>query len=150
MQYSSDLPGIEQRAIDVLIEMAMSPATNRDEEIAQFLRLAHMLTGKDYEPLDEVAAARVRNLELDRAVDMSKTDNHSRAIISSQDRTERLGSVTVPTLVIHGSVDPMFPLPHGEATAKAVPGATLVVVEGMGHTPPRTKDFARMLLEHTG
>jgi pimeloyl-ACP methyl ester carboxylesterase len=149
MQYSSGLPTIEQRAMDVLIEMSMAQPTSRQEELENFLKLARMLTGSGYEPLDEEAALRVRNLELDRAADMSKSDNHSRAITASQDRVQRLGAVAVPTLVIHGTEDPMFPLPHGEATAKAVPGAKLVVVGGMGHTPPRTKDFAVMLLEHT-
>ncbi len=47
--------------------------------------------------------------------------------------------LAVPTLVVHGTEDPMFPLPHGEALAAAVPGARLLVVDGMGHqVPPRS------------
>jgi pimeloyl-ACP methyl ester carboxylesterase len=60
--------------------------------------------------------------------------------------------VTVPTLVIHGSQDPLFPLPHGEALAAAIPGATLLVVPGMGHeVPPRqTWDLvAPAIIRHT-
>jgi pimeloyl-ACP methyl ester carboxylesterase len=48
----------------------------------------------------------------------------------------RLAALTVPTLVVHGTDDPLFPLPHGEALAAAVPGARLVVVEGLGHELP--------------
>jgi pimeloyl-ACP methyl ester carboxylesterase len=60
--------------------------------------------------------------------------------------------ITAPTLVVHGSDDPLFPLPHGEALAAAVPGASLLVVPGMGHEvpPPTTWDLVvPALLTHT-
>ena len=46
-------------------------------------------------------------------------------------------SIACPTLVMHGTEDPFFPLAHGEATAAQIPGATLWRVEGMGHTMHR-------------
>jgi pimeloyl-ACP methyl ester carboxylesterase len=50
----------------------------------------------------------------------------------------RLGTLTMPTLVMHGTADPLFPYPHGEALAREIPGARLVPLEGMGHQmPPR-------------
>ena len=49
---------------------------------------------------------------------------------SSPSHTERLKGLRVPTLVIHGDEDPILPLAHGEATAEAVPDATLVVLRG--------------------
>jgi pimeloyl-ACP methyl ester carboxylesterase len=55
------------------------------------------------------------------------------AILASGDRTESLASVTAPTLVIHGADDPLVPLAHGHATARAIPGAKLLVVEDLGH-----------------
>lgn len=61
--------------------------------------------------------------------------------------------ITAPTLVIHGSEDPLFPLPHGEALAEAIPGATLLVLPGVGHEvpPPLTWDVVvPALLRHTG
>jgi pimeloyl-ACP methyl ester carboxylesterase len=58
------------------------------------------------------------------------------AILASPDRTEALGRVTVPTLVIHGDVDPLVTPSGGEATAAAVPGARLVVLPGVGHDIP--------------
>jgi pimeloyl-ACP methyl ester carboxylesterase len=46
--------------------------------------------------------------------------------------------IDLPTLVVHGSHDPLFPLPHGRALAGRIPGARLLVVQGMGHqVPPR-------------
>jgi pimeloyl-ACP methyl ester carboxylesterase len=58
------------------------------------------------------------------------------AVVSDGDRTERLSRVSCPTLVIHGRVDPLVPLAGGEATAEAVPGAELVVLDEMGHDLP--------------
>jgi pimeloyl-ACP methyl ester carboxylesterase len=58
------------------------------------------------------------------------------AIYASPDRTAALGSVAVPTVVIHGEDDPLVNVSGGEATAKAIPGADLLVIPGMGHDQP--------------
>ncbi|MEH3037480.1 MAG: alpha/beta fold hydrolase [Sphingomonas adhaesiva] len=58
------------------------------------------------------------------------------AIIADGDRTERLRRITAPTLVIHGSDDPLVPVAGGRETARAIPGARLLEIEGMGHTLP--------------
>ena len=59
------------------------------------------------------------------------------AIMVDGDRTELLGKLTCPTLVIHGRVDPLVGLSAGEATAAAVPGAELIVLDEMGHDLPQ-------------
>jgi pimeloyl-ACP methyl ester carboxylesterase len=61
------------------------------------------------------------------------------AVIAQENRKEALASVTVPTLVIHGTADPLFPAEHGKDTADAIPGAQLLLIEGMGHDLPHTK-----------
>jgi pimeloyl-ACP methyl ester carboxylesterase len=58
------------------------------------------------------------------------------AIIADGDRTDRLRRITAPTLVIHGSDDPLVPVAGGRATAQAIPGARLLEIDGMGHTLP--------------
>lgn len=58
---------------------------------------------------------------------------------ASGDRTEALGRLTMPTLVIHGALDPLIPLAAGEATAAAMPGARLLVFDDMGHNLPRPR-----------
>jgi len=63
-----------------------------------------------------------------------------------------LADIMVPTLVVHGADDPLFPLPHGEALASAIPGATLLVLPAVGHEAPpaRTWDVVvPALLRHT-
>jgi len=59
------------------------------------------------------------------------------AILASGDRTEALHAVRVPTLVIHGTEDPLVDVSGGRATAAAIPGARLELIEGMGHDLPR-------------
>ena len=56
-----------------------------------------------------------------------------------------------PTLVIHGTADPMFPLEHGEALAEEIPGATLLPLEGAGHGVDRAdwETIVPAILEHT-
>ena len=61
------------------------------------------------------------------------------AILSSPDRTAGLRELRVPTLVIHGTVDPLVNYSGGVATANAVPGARLLMFNDMGHDLPRTR-----------
>lgn len=68
------------------------------------------------------------------AADEAGTARQLNAIIVQEPRAEALGSLRMPVCVIHGRDDPLVLLPHGEATARAVPGSTFVVIDGMGHT----------------
>jgi pimeloyl-ACP methyl ester carboxylesterase len=69
------------------------------------------------------------------------------AVISSGDRTPRLRELRVPALVIHGTADTLVDVSGGRATAAAIPGAEVVLVEGMGHDLPRElwADFAERI-----
>jgi pimeloyl-ACP methyl ester carboxylesterase len=59
------------------------------------------------------------------------------AIIASGSRREALRKLRVPTLVIHGTADPLVPFPGGVDTADTIPGAQRLFIEGMGHDLPR-------------
>ncbi len=59
------------------------------------------------------------------------------AITASGDRTEALHNLRLPATVIHGAEDPLINPSGGRATAKAIPGARLRIIEGMGHDLPR-------------
>ena len=61
------------------------------------------------------------------------------AILGSGNRTEKIKSIQVPTLVIHGREDPLLPLAAAREVARSIPGATLHIVEGMGHDLPDEK-----------
>jgi pimeloyl-ACP methyl ester carboxylesterase len=64
----------------------------------------------------------------------------------------RLPDIAAPTLVVHGTEDPLFPLPHGEALAREIPDARLLVLQGLGHEhpPPELWDqLVGAVLQHT-
>ena len=84
-------------------------------------------------------AERVRDMvgrSYDRGHDPAGPGRQLGAILASGDRTAEVRSIKAPTLVIHGSKDPMVSRSGGEATARAIPGARLMIVQGMGHDLP--------------
>jgi pimeloyl-ACP methyl ester carboxylesterase len=97
--------------------------------------------------------ARVRELvarDAERAHDIRSIQNHE-LLGDGGERRRRLAEIAAPTLVIHGSADPLFPLDHGLALAEEIPGARLLTLEGAGHGLDRTDwpEVARAILEHT-
>ena len=83
--------------------------------------------------------ARVREIvarSYDRGHDPAGAGRQLGAILASGDRTEQLHSITAPTLVIHGSKDRMVARSGGVATARAIPRARMVTIQGMGHDLP--------------
>jgi pimeloyl-ACP methyl ester carboxylesterase len=145
----SELPGPDQKVRDALAELA-EPATDDEQRIDRAVKLWRTLSGT----LDEFDEQQVRDQEkriLARARDIDAAINHQFAMASSPDRTEALAEITAPTLVIHGTADPLLPFAHGEATAKAIPGARLVSVKGMGHELPASAVpiVAAAIVDHT-
>jgi pimeloyl-ACP methyl ester carboxylesterase len=94
-------------------------------------------TGSPALGIDEAWVAEVTGRAFDRAFDPAGTLRQFAAIVGSPDRRPGLAAVAVPTLVVHGTIDPLVTPPGGEATATAVPGATLLLIDEMGHDLPR-------------
>jgi len=89
-------------------------------------------------PLDEAGLRERAAMSWDRHIHDSKgIIRQLTAILASGDRTERLAGIELPVTVIHGEDDTLIAASGGRATAKAIPGAELEVVEGMGHDLPR-------------
>jgi pimeloyl-ACP methyl ester carboxylesterase len=88
-------------------------------------------------PQDTEGVRKIAALSFDRELDRTGAGRQLAAIIASGDRTAELGGITAPTLVIHGTVDPLVSPSGGRATARAIPGAELTMIEGMGHDLPR-------------
>ena len=74
--------------------------------------------------------------EYARAFNPTGSARQMGAIRGDGDRTERLGKLKIPTVVLHGADDPLVQLAGGEATARAIPGSELRVIPGMGHDMP--------------
>lgn len=64
------------------------------------------------------------------------TSGHGHAVVEAEPRWSRLASVRVPTLVVHGTADPVHPPDHGLRLASVIPGAGLELIEGLGHELP--------------
>jgi pimeloyl-ACP methyl ester carboxylesterase len=106
-------------------------------------------------PVDEPRVRAIAATVQARSHDPAAAGNHWLVVgRDDEDEGEQLDvrRIAVPTLVMHGSADPLFPLPHGRALADAVPGATWLELQGMGHEvpPPATWDLVvPALLQHT-
>jgi pimeloyl-ACP methyl ester carboxylesterase len=101
-------------------------------------------------PFDEAEVRDLVRREVERARDFATTQNHD-ALPGDDRHRGPLSSVAAPTLVIHGTADPMFPIEHGAALAAEIPGATLMPLEGAGHGVDRAdwESIVRAILEHT-
>jgi pimeloyl-ACP methyl ester carboxylesterase len=87
-------------------------------------------------PRDEDRVREIAGLSYDRGHDPAASGRQLGAIIASGDRTAQLRGITAATLVIHGSRDPMVNRSGGVATARAIPGARMLTIKGMGHDLP--------------
>lgn len=108
--------------------------TDRDAVIAYYIAGEHDFAGDI--PVDEEWVRGVVGRAWDRSPSMASAQNHWQ--LGGGAIRDRLGEISAPTLVLHGTADPLFPFAHGEALAREIPGARLVPLTGMGHQmPPR-------------
>jgi pimeloyl-ACP methyl ester carboxylesterase len=149
--HTGGLPPPEPRAVQVYLEVASRRPTNRQEAIEVHMKILRALAGRGV-PFDEQGYRRRVERIFERARDISAAENHGLVPSPTREQAEALRHLRVPTLIIHGTDDPMFPPAHGIATAEAIPGAKLLMLEGLGHDLPRALhgEFARAILEHTG
>ncbi len=122
-----------QEAIGALLS---PPATSRQEAVERAVSIFRVIGSPGFE-LDEADLRERAGLAYDRADDPLGVARQMLAIIASGDRTARLRSVHVPTLVLHGADDPLVDVSGGRATADAIPDAELIIFDGMGHDLPR-------------
>ena len=105
--------------------------SDRGSVIDYLVGHAQMLAGGE-RPFDEAAARELVRRDVERARDIAASENHA-VLPEGEAPHAPLSSIAVPTLVIHGTADPMFPLEHGQALAEEIPGARLLTLDGAGH-----------------
>jgi pimeloyl-ACP methyl ester carboxylesterase len=88
-------------------------------------------------PFEEENVRRFMEKSYDRSYCPQGMARQNAAIIAGGDRRPKLASVKAPALVIHGADDPLIPVAGGKDTAMSIPGAKLIIVDGMGHDMPQ-------------
>jgi pimeloyl-ACP methyl ester carboxylesterase len=111
------------------------PAHTREEVMARAVR-SFAVTGSPAFPTDPAVVAARAGLAYDRGHDGPAIVRQAVASVASGNRTARLRTVAVPALIVHGLADTVCDPSGGRATAAAIPGAELLLVEGMGHDLP--------------
>jgi pimeloyl-ACP methyl ester carboxylesterase len=122
-----------RRAASMLLS---APPRNRTDYVEMLVRTFRLIGSPGY-PFDEARMRERAERTYDRGVHRSGTVRQLAAIMADRDRTPRLRTVRIPALVVHGAQDPLVHVSGGRATARAIPGADLDVVPGMGHDLPR-------------
>jgi pimeloyl-ACP methyl ester carboxylesterase len=112
------------------------PPAERDTYVEQSVRGFRQIASPGFE-WDEEEHRQMAAMAFDRMLEPAASTRQLAAILASGDRTPLLRRITTPTLVIHGTADRLVRPSGGRATAKAIPGARLMMIEGMGHDLPR-------------
>jgi pimeloyl-ACP methyl ester carboxylesterase len=121
------------RTYGVLLKRAPQ---DREGYIAHQLQVIGKIGSPGF-PRDEADLRHHAAIAFERGHDPAGSGRQLAAIIASGDRTADLARIRVPTLVIHGTADRLVAPSGGRATAKAIPGARLLMIPGMGHDLPR-------------
>jgi pimeloyl-ACP methyl ester carboxylesterase len=111
------------------------PARGRDEMIETMVRVFKVIGSPGY-PMDEPRFRALAGAAWDRGYNPAGAARQLHAITASGDRTRRLGAIAAPTVVVHGDRDPLVRPANGRLIARRIPGAGLVLIEGMGHDLP--------------
>jgi len=127
-----ELPPAKPEAMQAL----MSPAgTTLEEVLERSVHVARTISGPGYQDPEADIRARAQ-ADFERSFYPVGTARQMAAIIATGNRKPGLGSITIPTLVIHGKDDPLVPLAGGVDTHEAIAGSRLRVFDGMGHDLP--------------
>ena len=112
------------------------PPRGRDAAVERAVKTFKVIGSPGY-PFDEERIRQVAGRSYDRGHSTAGVLRQLHAITASGDRTQALRELSVPTTIIHGSGDPLVRPAGGRATARAIPGARLKLIDGMGHDLPR-------------
>ena len=126
------LPQPKREAMAMLMSR---PPKTKQEYIANFSRNWKILRQGSF-PLDETRDLEIAAQCYERGLSAEGVGRQLRAILASGARNKQLATVRTPTLVIHGTVDPLVRPEAGRDTANSIPGAKLVMIERMGHAIP--------------
>ena len=130
-----NLPGPTIAARKALMQRppkVRDPAKRTAVWVEHTLKLLTVIGSPNNPAPDDEIRARLR-ASIERSLHPEGTLRQMAAILSDGDRSERLKTIKVPTLIVHGTVDPLVPMACGQDTAKKIAHSRFVSVVGMGH-----------------
>lgn len=127
-----DLPDISPQLFDAWSQLAEPDWSNTDDVLNALIEGERVLAGTTF---DEDAVREICTAAIARSTDPRTASNHP-AMRPSVRWRERLGQISAPTTVLHGTADPLFPVGNAYALVAAIPGARLRPLEGVGHEFP--------------
>lgn len=128
-------PALPPAKPEAMARLLVPPPTEREAAIEHRVMTSKVI-GSVPGVIDEDRLRRLAAEAYDRSFYPDGMGRQLVGIVASGPRHEKLREVQVPTLVIHGEIDPLVPLEGGKDTAASIPGAQLLVIEGMGHDLP--------------
>ena len=145
-----DLPQASPAVMAAMTSPAPNPLKDEQGYLAHCVAFSQVIAGPGY-PLDESAQRDQALAELKRAYNPSGFWRHIAAVAATGDLRSRLTNISAPTLVLHGSDDPLVSPEAGKDTAANINEAELLIVEGMGHDfPPSLFGFvARVIADNS-
>lgn len=120
----------------LMVKLARRPAQTLENAVEERVEVFKLVAGPHW---DDAELRELAKFAVERSFRPEGTARQLAAINASPDRTQALGSVTAPTLAIHGLVDPLVLPSGGVATAKAVPNSRLLNFPDMGHDLPKPR-----------
>lgn len=134
---STGEPGLPPPTPEALQILLTSAPTDRDAYLDSYARTWQVLRGAGF-PDDEARDRGRAERIFARGLNPAGATRQLAAVFASGSRKSALAKLSVPALVIHGDADPLIHVACGTATANAIPGAQLVIIERMGHALPIT------------
>jgi pimeloyl-ACP methyl ester carboxylesterase len=137
-------PEVPQPKPEIIRLLVAPPPNERQAFIEHMLVVFRTISGPGF-PLDEAWTRKIIGESYDRSFYPEGMVRQFVAILTQPNRAPALSSIKVPTLVIHGTSDPLVPVEGGKDTAKVIKGAELILIEGMGHDLPHGGAWPRIV-----
>jgi pimeloyl-ACP methyl ester carboxylesterase len=129
-------PGSPQPTARALANLVQRPKFEREPWVRAYVDTWHVLAA-DHFPFDAERTRREGEASFDRGIHPLGVSRQLLALLASGNRKRWLGTLHIPTAVVHGTLDPLVPFPIGVDLARAIAAARFVPIEGMGHSLPR-------------
>ncbi|PKN35932.1 MAG: alpha/beta hydrolase [Deltaproteobacteria bacterium HGW-Deltaproteobacteria-19] len=143
-------PGLPQGKPEAIAAVVAPAPVEREAYVEHNVNVWRRIWSPGF-PFEEERARTFLEKSYDRSCYPQGMARQNTAVIAGGDRRPSLSSVKVPTLVIHGADDPLIPVEGGKDTARVIPGARLLIVNGMGHDMPKGvwAEIAEAISQHS-